>query len=154
MLAAMSAFVDHYAVLDLPATATTAEIRRAFRRLVAHAHADRHGSDPGAVERNCRLNLARDTLVDPRRRAAHDRERRQHAAPAPQDPLLATVARTFGTAPPPRPAAPGAATIEPAPAWLRDATIGLFAALAALGVGASVGAAIREARVRARQPPR
>lgn len=154
MLAAMPDLVDHYAVLGLPPTATTAEIRRAFRRLVAREHADRHGSDPGAVERNCRLNLARDTLVDPQRRAAFDRARREQAAPTPPDPLLDTVARTFGTAPPPRPAAPRAPTVQPAPAWLRDAAVGLLAAVAAVGVGASVGAAIREARVRARQPRR
>ncbi|MBA3545682.1 MAG: J domain-containing protein, partial [Nannocystis sp.] len=56
----MPALVDHYAVLGLAPTATTAEIRGAFRRLVAREHADLHGSDPGAVERNQRLNLARE----------------------------------------------------------------------------------------------
>lgn len=151
----MPAFVDHYAVLGLSPTATTAEIRRAFRRLVAREHADLHGSDPGAVERNCRLNLAREVLVDPDRRDRFDRERRlRHAAPAPRDPLGDTLARTFGTAPPPRPTPPSAPGIQPAPGWLRGAALGLIAAVAALGVGASVGVAIREARARDRRSPR
>ncbi len=146
----MPAFVDHYAVLGLDPTATTAEIRRAFHRLVAREHADLHGSDPGAVERNRQLNLARELLVDPYRRARFDRERRLHFAAPPQDPLFDTVTRTWGAAPPPRPTPPAVPPIAPAPAWLRAAAVGLFAAVAALGVGASVGAAIREARARQR----
>ncbi len=147
----MPAFVDHYAVLGLAPTATAAEIRRAFHRLVAREHADLHGSDPGALERNRQLNLAREALVDPYRRARFDRERRIHlAAPPPRDPLFDTVTRTFGAAPPPCPTPPAVPPIEPAPAWLRAAAVGLFAAVAALGVGASVGAAIREARARQR----
>lgn len=143
----MPAFVDHYAVLGLDPTATTAEIRRAFHRLVAREHADRHGSDPGATERTVQLNLARDLLVDPRRRAGFDRERRLRlAAPAPQDPLLDTLSRTFGAAPPPRPTPPTAAPIAPAPAWLRAAAAGVLAAVAAVGFGA----AVREARARQR----
>jgi len=150
----MPVLVDHYAVLGLAPTATTAEIRQAFRRLVAREHVDLHGSDPGALERNRRLNLAREVLIDPDRRARFDRERRLHAAPAPRDPLIDTVARTFGTAPPPRPTPPSAPVIQPAPGWLRGVAIGLIGAVAALGVGASVGAAIREARARDRRSPR
>jgi curved DNA-binding protein CbpA len=148
----MPAFVDHYAVLGLDPTATTAEIRRAFHRLVAHEHADRHGSDPGAAERTVQLNLARDLLVDPHRRARFDRERRLQAAAAggSHDPLLDTLSRTFGAAPPPRPTPAAAARIAPAPAWLRAAAAGVLAAVAAVGVGASVGVAIREARARQR----
>ena len=147
----MPALVDHYAVLGLAPTATTAEIRRAFHRLVAREHADLHGSDPGALDRNRQLNLAREVLVDPDRRARFDRERRlHHAAPAPRDPLIDTVARTFGAAPPPRATAPSAPTIQPVPGWLRGAAVGLMAAIAAVGVGASVGVAIREARARDR----
>jgi curved DNA-binding protein CbpA len=147
----MPAFVDHYAVLGLAPTATTAEIRRAFHRLVAREHADLHGSDPGALERNLQLNLARALLVDPDRRAHFDRERRVHlAALPPQDPLFDTVTRTFGAAPPPRPTPPIVPPIAPAPAWLRAAAVGVIAVVTALGVGASVGAAIREARARQR----
>lgn len=151
----MPAFVDHYAVLGLSPAATTVAIRQAFRRLVAREHADLHGSDPGAVERNRRLNLAREVLVDTDRRARFDRERRlQHAAPAPRDPLLDTVARTFGAAPPPRATPPAAPAIQPVPGWLRGVAVGLVAAVAAVGVGASVGAAIREARARDRRSSR
>lgn len=158
----MPALVDHYAVLGLAPTATTAEIRRAFHRLVAREHADLHGSDPGALDRNRQLNLAREVLVDPDRRARFDRERGlQHAAPAPRDPLIDTVARTFGAAPSPTFGAPSpratpasAQTIQPVPGWLRGAAVGLMAAVAALGVGASVGVAIREARARDRRGSR
>lgn len=147
----MPAFVDHYAVLGLDPTATTAEIRRAFHRLVAREHADRHGSDPGAAERTVQLNLARDLLLDPHRRARFDRERRLQAPAAlPHDPLLDTLSRTFGAAPPPRATPAAAARIAPAPAWLRAAAAGVLAAVAAVGVGASVGVAIREARARQR----
>lgn len=154
MLSAMPAFVDHYAVLGVAPTATTAEIRRAYRRLVAHHHADRHGSDPAAVERTRRLNLARDVLVDMIERARFDRDRRAHLAAVPRDPLFDTVARTFGAEPPPAPPTAPATVIEPAPAWLRGAAVGLFAAVAALGAGASVAAMIREARARGRADSR
>ncbi len=144
MLAAMSGFVDHYAVLGVPPSATTPEIRRAYRRLVAEDHADRHGGDLRAVERTRNLNLARDVLVDPLRRARFERERRaQLPRPAASEPLFDTLARTFGVAPPggPAPAAPG----DEAPQWLKGVAIGLFAAATAFSVGLSIAAAIKNA---------
>jgi curved DNA-binding protein CbpA len=151
MLAAMPAFVDHYAVLGVSPSATTAEIRRAYRSLVAREHADRHGSDPLAVERTRSLNLARDVLVDPPRRARFERERRA-LLNVPRDPLFDTVARTFGQAPPPPPPSPGTPPIEPAPAWLRGVAVGLVAAVTALGVGIGIGAAIHDAARGRRRP--
>ena len=141
----MPAFVDHYAVLGVTPVATSSEIRQAYRRLVAEQHADRHGGDVGAVERTRGLNLARDVLVDPQRRARFDRERRAHLQPRTADSLYDTVARTFGVAPPPPAPGPARGPIEPAPAWLKGVALGLFAAVTALGVGIGVGAAVQTA---------
>lgn len=139
----MPAFVDHYAVLGVSPSATPAEIRQAYRRLVAEQHADRHGGDSRAVERTRCLNLARDVLVDPLRRARFEGARRAHLQPVAADPLVDTVARTFGVAPPPPAASPSRAPIEPAPTWLKGAALGLFAAVTALGLGIGVGAAVQ-----------
>jgi len=134
---------DHYAILGVSASATVAEIRQAYRRLVAHEHADRHAGDPVALERTRALNLARDVLVDPVRRARLDAA--LHPAPV-RDSLVDTVARTFGAAPPTAPRAPQRAPIDPAPGWLRGVGLGLLAAVSALGVGVGVGAAIHAGR--------
>lgn len=143
MLAAMSGFVDHYAVLGVPSSATTPEIRRAYRRLVAEDHADRHGGDLRAVERTRNLNLARDVLVDPLRRARFERERRaQLPRAAASDPLFDTLARTFGVAPGGGPAPAGP---DDAPRWLTGVAVGLFAAATAFSVGLSIAAAIKNA---------
>lgn len=150
-LAAMPAFVDHYAVLGVSPTATTAEIRRAYRQLVALEHADRHGSDPAAVERTRSLNLARDILTDPPRRAHFERERRLEQAST-RDPLFDTVARTFGQAPPPPPPSAATPPIAPAPAWLRGVAVGLVTAVTALGIGIGIGAAIHDAARPRRRP--
>ncbi len=138
MLATMP--VDHYAILGVPRTATTAEIRAAYRRLVAHQHADRHVGDPTALERTRSLNLARDVLVDPLRRARHDASLGP-ATPV-RDPLIDTVARTFGRAPPQAPRAARVTPVAPAADWLKGVGLGLLAAAAALGVGVGVSAAI------------
>ena len=145
----MPAVADHYAILGVSPSATTAEIRQAYRRLVAHEHADRHAGDPRALERTRALNLARDVLVDPVRRARFDLACGQ--APA-HDPLVETVARTFGEAPPAAPRARRAAPIAPAPSWLRGAGLGLLAAVTALGVGVGVGAAVQTASRGKRKP--
>lgn len=146
MLGDMSGFVDHYAVLGIPPTATTLEIRRAYRRLVAEDHADRHGGEAVAVARTRDLNLARDVLVDPLRRIRFERERRAHLPspprPATGDALFDTIARTFGAAP-----HSGAPTgpEEDAPQWIKGVAVGLFAAATAFSLGISIAAAIKNA---------
>lgn len=139
MLPGMPAFVDHYEVLGVAPTATTLEIRQAYRRLVALEHADRHGGDAAAVERTCRLNLARDVLTDPAQRRTFDLQRA--AATITADPLLDSLLRNFGAAPPnvTVPSAP------PVPAWLRAAAVGVVGAAAIVTIAA---AAIRAARAR------
>ncbi len=147
----MPAVADHYAILGVSPSATVAEIRQAYRRLVAHEHADRHAGDPQALERTRALNLARDVLVDPVRRARLDAALR----PIPvRDSLVDTVARTFGAAPPAAPRAPRHVPIDPAPGWLRGVGLGLLAAATALGVGVGVGAAIQSVRSDERKPKR
>lgn len=135
----MPAFVDHYEVLGVAPTATTLEIRQAYRRLVAREHADRHGGDAAAVERTCDLNLARDVLVDPVRRRQFDLQRT--TASFTSDPLLDTLLRNFG-APPPNMTVPSA---PPAPTWLRAAAVGIVSAATIVTIAA---AALRAARAR------
>jgi curved DNA-binding protein CbpA len=63
---------DHYAVLELPATATQREIRAAYRRLARATHPDGHGGDPALERRFKRIARAYEVLGDPSRRRAYD----------------------------------------------------------------------------------
>ncbi|GIJ80209.1 DnaJ domain-containing protein [Micromonospora phaseoli] len=63
---------DFYTVLGVAADATEAEILRAFRLQALVHHPDR-GGDAHAFRLLCR---ARETLLNPGRRSAHDRRRR------------------------------------------------------------------------------
>lgn len=137
----MPGYADPYAVLGVAPTATAAEVRAAYRRRIALDHADRHGGDAAAAERTRELNLARDTLLDPLRRAALDRARL--TAPA-SDPLLDQLGRHFGAAPPPSSAvrAPPAA-----PGWLHAVAVGFVGAATVVSIAA---AAVRAARLRGR----
>ena len=69
---------SHYATLGLPENATTADIKRAYRRLVLLTHPDRT-SDFAAHRRFLAVNEAYDVLSHPARRAAYDAAR--HALP-------------------------------------------------------------------------
>jgi curved DNA-binding protein CbpA len=136
MLAGMPAFVDHYEVLGVAPTATTLEIRQAYRRLVALEHADRHGGEAAAVERTCDLNLARDVLVDPVRRRQFDLQR--GAATFTRDPLLDSLLRNFGAAPP-----NVRVPHEPAPDWVRAAAAGIVGAATIVTLAAAAFRAVR-----------
>jgi hypothetical protein len=63
---------DHYAILDLPRTATQDEIKRRYRRLMREVHPDANASDPGATRKAARINRAFETLGDPARRESYD----------------------------------------------------------------------------------
>jgi len=63
---------DLYATLKVAPDAPTDVIVAAHRVLVRREHPDLH-ADPGAAEHTQRLNVARDWLTDPARRAFYDR---------------------------------------------------------------------------------
>lgn len=62
---------DHYAVLGVVASATTAEIRAAYRRL-ARAHHPDANPDPAAEREFKRIARAYEVLHDPQARRAYD----------------------------------------------------------------------------------
>ena len=66
---------DPYAVLEVSPTATAAQIKAAYRRLVKQHHPDAGGDD----QRMLALNAAWEVLGDAERRRAHDRMRQPAA---------------------------------------------------------------------------
>lgn len=69
---------DYYKFLDVPPTASQAEIRSAYRRLAFKYHPDRN-KDPWAETIFKQINEAYQVLGNPDRRAAYDAERRAEA---------------------------------------------------------------------------
>ena len=63
---------DYYKLLDLPRTATEAEIKKAYRRLAMKFHPDRNPDDPDAEHRFKEAKEAYEILTDPQKRAAYD----------------------------------------------------------------------------------
>ncbi|GAA5895136.1 hypothetical protein JCM8208_000122 [Rhodotorula glutinis] len=68
----MSDDVDYYALLGIQATATSAEIRKAYRQKSLKVHPDRNPDNPTAAALFHELTLAADLLSDPTKRAAFD----------------------------------------------------------------------------------
>ena len=66
---------DYYEVLSISRTATSEEIKRAFRRTALQVHPDRN-INPGAAERFKQINAIYQTLSDPQKRAEYDRSLR------------------------------------------------------------------------------
>lgn len=64
---------DYYADLGLDRSASTEEVKRAFRRLARESHPDANPGDPSADARFRRIAEAYEVLSDPARRAAYDR---------------------------------------------------------------------------------
>src|SRR5205823_5617497 len=63
---------DYYKVLDVPRTATEAEIKKAYRRLAMKYHPDRNPDDRDAEESFKEAKEACEVLTDPHKRAAYD----------------------------------------------------------------------------------
>jgi curved DNA-binding protein CbpA len=70
---------SHYRMLGLEPSATTEQIKSAWRQLSLAKHPDRNAWDPSATDRYRRIREARDCLLDPVARAAHDAELRRAA---------------------------------------------------------------------------
>jgi len=64
---------DYYTMLGVAPDATTADIKKAYRRLARQHHPDRNHGDPEAAARFRDITDAYDTLTDPARRQAYDR---------------------------------------------------------------------------------
>src|SRR6202167_1785941 len=63
---------DYYKVLDVPRTATEAEIKKAYRRLAMKHHPDRNPGDKKAEESFKEAKEAYETLTDPKKRTCYD----------------------------------------------------------------------------------
>src|SRR5215472_9948334 len=63
---------DYYKVLDVPKSATEAEIKKSYRRLAMKYHPDRNPNDKDAEERFKEAKEACEVLTDPQKRSAYD----------------------------------------------------------------------------------
>jgi molecular chaperone DnaJ len=70
---------DYYQVLGVAETATTDEIKKAFRRLAKQHHPDRNPNNPQSSERFKEINEAHDVLSDADKRKKYDQLRRYGA---------------------------------------------------------------------------
>jgi len=70
---------DYYQTLGVAETATTDEIKKAFRRLAKQHHPDRNPGNPQAAEKFKEINEAHDALSDPDKRKKYDTLRRYGA---------------------------------------------------------------------------
>ncbi|HET8886597.1 MAG TPA: J domain-containing protein [Salinimicrobium sp.] len=65
-------FIDYYKVLELNKNATTAEIKKAYRKLARKYHPDLNPNDAAAQKKFQQLNEAHEVLSDPEKRKKYD----------------------------------------------------------------------------------
>ena len=101
------ALPDYYAFLEVPRTATAAEIKRSYRHLARRYHPDAHvdQGDVDEAELNRRITLLNEAyavLSNPQKRAAYDAQRHRsedhHTIDniAPPEPKMTWVEGIFG----------------------------------------------------------
>lgn len=66
-------YKDYYQILGLSRSASSEEIRKAYRKLAMQYHPDRNPGDKGSEERFKEINEAYQVLSDPQKRAHYDR---------------------------------------------------------------------------------
>jgi DnaJ-class molecular chaperone len=92
----MAAPVDPYRVLGLARSATTDEVRRAFRAAAKECHPDLYPDDPVRAERFKQISWAHALLTDPEARRKHDamaeQARARYAGSRPEAPPRPTGA--------------------------------------------------------------
>jgi DnaJ-class molecular chaperone len=68
--------MDPYLLLEIPYTATIDDIKKAYRRLAKKWHPDTNGGSTQAADMFKKIKAAYDCLIDPIKRAAEDRNRK------------------------------------------------------------------------------
>ncbi len=63
---------DYYATLNVPRTASQADIKKAYRKLARESHPDKHQGDKAAEKRFKEINEANEVLSDPEKRKRYD----------------------------------------------------------------------------------
>ena len=63
---------DPYAILGVPKTASTEEIRKAYRKLARKHHPDVNPNDPKAADRFKEISFAHEVLSDEKKRKLYD----------------------------------------------------------------------------------
>ncbi|MEP6261127.1 MAG: J domain-containing protein [Gillisia sp.] len=65
-------FIDYYKILELDKSATTADIKKAYRKLARKFHPDLNPNNKDAQARFQQINEAHEVLIDPEKRKKYD----------------------------------------------------------------------------------